>query len=324
MHSSPLQNRIRLTQLRLLVAVAETGSLVAAAQRLAISQPAATKSLHLLESALGMTLVQRGPNGSVLTPTGALICRRARLVLAELRHIEEELGLFHAGSVGQVVVGALPVAVPTLLPRALQSITRDFPRITVRIVEGTSDALFPRLKEGQLDLLVGRFWPGAEPELVNEVLFDSRFAAVVRAGHPLLSRRRLGLADAMGVPWILPPPGSHSRSALEAMFLHANLQQPVQTLETSSYLIIRALLAETDMVCPLPVETTQEDVARGLLQQLPFALDVRLPPVGIVRNAQRTMSPAADTFQAYLREAARDSRPTATTRTRRQTGRPTR
>lgn len=306
MDSSPFQNRIRLSQLRLLVLIAESGSVVSAAQRLNISQPAATKSLKQLEAAVGNALVQRGPTGSVLTPTGALVCRRARMILAELRHVEDELGLFHAGGAGQVVVGALPVAVAALLPRALQTLSRDYPGITVRIVEGTSDALFPRLKEGQLDVLVGRFWPGEEPALLNETLFDSRFALVARAQHPLASRRRLVLADAMAVPWILPPPGAHSRSALEAMFLQANLKPPPHGVETSSYLIIRALLAATDMVCPLPIETPREDVAHGLLHLLPLTLDVRLPPVGIVRSAQRAPSPATETLLKYLRAAALD------------------
>jgi DNA-binding transcriptional LysR family regulator len=321
MDSSPLQNRIRLSQLRLLVSIAETGSIVAAAERHNVSQPAATKSLRQLESAAGNALVQRGPTGSVLTPTGELVCRRARLVLAELRHIEDELGLFHAGMVGQVVVGALPVAVAALLPRALQALARDYPRITVRIVEGTSDALFPRLKEGHLDVLVGRFWPGEEPELVNEVLFDSGFALIARAGHPLASKPRLKLSDTMALPWIVPPPGSHSRGALDAMFPQANLKPPLHGVETSSYLIIRALLVATDMVCPLPVETPEEDVARGLLTTLPLDLDVRLPPVGIVRSAQRGTSPATETFLGCLRAAARETSPaprTAAVSTRRR------
>jgi DNA-binding transcriptional LysR family regulator len=186
----------------------------------------------------------------------------------------------------------------------------------VRIVEGTSDALFPRLKEGRLDVLVGRFWPGEEPELLNETLFDSRFALIARAEHPLASRRRLRLADTVALPWILPPPGAHSRGALEAMFLQANLKPPPHGVETSSYLIIRALLVATDMVCPLPIETPQEDVARGLLQLLPLELDVRLPPVGIVRSAQRAPSPATDTLLKYLRAAALEGNASASSAAR--------
>lgn len=319
--SSPFQNRLRLSQLRLLVGVAETGSLVSAAERLHVSQPAATKSLKLLEATVGSALVQRGSTGSVLTPTGALLCRRARLVLAELGSIEEELGLFNQGSVGQVVVGALPVAVATLLPRTLLTMARDFPRITLRIIEGTSDALFPRLKEGRLDLLVGRFWPGEEPDLVNEALFDSRFVLLARAGHPLSAARRLTLTDTMQTPWILPPPGAHSRGALEAMFLQANLQPPLHAVETSSFQIIRAVLAATDMVCPLPVETCDEDVSRGLMSVLPLELDVRLPPVGIVRSAQREVSPAAKTFLTHIRAVAKAIAPASPTRASKPTRR---
>jgi DNA-binding transcriptional LysR family regulator len=305
MSSSPLQNRIRLSQLRLLAAIAETGSLIGAAERLHVTQPAATKSLKLLEAAVGTTLVERSATGSVLTATGLLMCRRARLVLAELRHIEDELGLYQGGSVGQVVVGALPVAVASLVPRTLQTLAREFPGITVRVVEGSSDAMYPRLKRGELDLLVGRFWPAEEPDLLNEALFDSRFALVVRAAHPLVGRAGLRLEDTMAATWILPPPGAHSRAAIEALLAQADAPPPRHGVETSSYLIVRALLLETDMLAPLPVEATAEDVARGLLAVLPVPLDVRLPPVGVVRSAQREASPAALTFLSFLRAAAR-------------------
>jgi len=304
--SSPLQNRLRLSQLRLLVHIAETGSLQAASQRLHLSQPAATKSLKQLELAVGSPLVQRGTTGSVLTATGELLCRRARFILAELRSVEDELGLFRAGSAGQVVIGALQVAAPALLPKTLQHIAQDYPRITVRVIEGTSDTLFPRLKEGGLDLLVGRFWPQEEPDFINEILFDSRFALAARAQHPLGSRSPLRLEDTMASPWILPPPGAHTRTALEAMFIEASLKPPQHSVETSSYLIIRSLLMSTDMLCPLPIETLQADVSLGLLRTLPVALDLRLPPVGFVRSVRHEPSPALETFVACLRAAAHD------------------
>jgi molybdate transport repressor ModE-like protein len=169
--TTPLQNRIRLGQLRVLVDLAESGSLLATAKRLHISQPAATKTLKQLEEALADTLVRRTPGGSVLTPSGELVCRRARVILAELQHMEEEIGSFHAGSSGQVVVGTLAVAASQLVPRTLAALARDFPRITVRVVESTSATLYPELKLGRLDLLVGRSWPGEDAALLTETLF---------------------------------------------------------------------------------------------------------------------------------------------------------
>ena len=307
MEASPIQHRLKLSQLRLLVHVADTGSLLAAAERMHITQPAATKALKQLEADLGSPLVMRSSTGSVLTPLGELLCKRARLILSELRSVEEELGLFHAGQAGQITVGALPVAAPTLLPMALQALYRDHPRITVRVVEGSSDVLFPGLKEGQLDLLVGRFWSVEEPDLFNEILFESRFAVAVRPGHPLLSRRRLQLADTLELPWILPAPGVHTRSAIEEMFRHHGLAMPPHPVETTSYLVTRALVMSTDMVCPLPIEMLRGDLDLGAIKLLPLKLDIRLPPVGIVRNVRRGMSAAVETFLPYLRAVGQAS-----------------
>jgi molybdate transport repressor ModE-like protein len=302
----PLHNRIRLAQLRLLVSVAETGSLLATAKRLHISQPAATKSLRQLEKVLGDGLVQRRSSGSTLTPSGELVCRRARVILAELQHMEEEIGSFHVGSSGQVVIGTLAVAASQLVPRTLAALASDFPRITVRVVEGTSATLYPELKLGKLDLLVGRSWPGEDAALVTETLFNSGFAIAARPDHPLTgSKRKLQLKDTMATRWILPPPGAHSRSAMETMFRHAGLNLPSHSVETSSYVVIRSLLLATDMVCLLPIEALAEDFASAMLARVPVRVDLPLPAISVVRSSERELAPAAKTLLNYLRISSR-------------------
>lgn len=305
--TAPLQHRIKLSQLRLLVHIAESGSLLQASERLHITQPAATKALKQLESAVGSPLVTRGSSGSMLTAVGEILYRRARLILAELRDVEEELAVFHTGGSGSLTVGALLVAAPRLLPAALERMARDHPKVTVRVIEGSSDALFPDLQAGKIDLLVGRFWPGADPGMVSEVLYESRLAVVVRAGHPLATRRKLVLRDLAQANWIMPPNDTHFRVALEEAFRHAGCRMPSHSVETTSFLTIRTLLLSTDMLCALPVETLQSDAQLGLIKVLPVSLAARLPPVGIVRNAHRTLVPAAATFMACLRESGRQT-----------------
>lgn len=180
------------------------------------------------------------------------------------------------------------------------------PRIAVRVVEGSSDSLFrEQLEAGHLDMLVGRFWPGEDAELQTEVLYESGFRLGVRADHSLAGKRRLQLSERMDSPWILPPPRTHTRSALEDMFRLAGRGMPPHSVETTSFLVIRSLLLRTDMICPVPVEVLHGDVQLGLTRFLPLKLDMKVPPVCVVRHARRTPSPAAETVIEQLRQVGR-------------------
>lgn len=304
MIKSPLHHRVRLSQLRLLVGIAETGSVLGAAEAQHISQPAATKALRQLEETVGDVLVSRGSAGSVLTGTGAILCKRARVILAELRDAEDELGLWHSGGAGMVTIGALMVAAPSLLPRALAELATQAPRITTRIFEGNSESMFRDLKNGHLDLLVGRFWPGEDPELHTEPLYESCFHLIAKPTHPLAKRRKLQLPDLKNFRWIMPPPGTHTRTALEDLFRIARVEAPQPLVETTSFLVTRSLLLNTDVVTAVPMEVFHDEVQAGVLCKLPLALALRLPPISVVRHAKRTPTPAANSVIEQLRLTA--------------------
>jgi DNA-binding transcriptional LysR family regulator len=287
--------------LRLLVALSETGSLQRAADAIHVTQPAATKALQQLEHGVGEVLVQRSGLGSVLTPQGEILCRRARLMLAELQDAEEELGLWHSGAAGHVTIGTLPVSTPHLVPMALAQLLRAAPRITTTVLEGNSDAMFRDLKAGGMDVLVGRFYAGQDAELRTEALYDSVFKLGVRAGHPLTSLPHPEWSDVLGYPWVLPPGGVRTRPALDDMFRRARVSPPKVPVETTSYLVMRALMFNSDVICPMPVEVFQDDVRLGLAQLLDFSLNLTLPPIGVVWLARRLPTPATRAFIEQLR-----------------------
>lgn len=305
MTTSPLHHRVRLSQLRLLVALADAGTLQRAADAIHVTQPAATKALQQLEQIVGETLVQRSGTGSVLTPQGEILCRRARLVLAELDDAQEELSLWHSGAAGHVTIGALPVATPHLVPLALTQLLLAAPRISTTVVEGNSDAMFRELKSGAIDLLVGRFYAEQDKELHTEPLYESVFRLGVRKEHPLTALAAPAWDDVLAHPWILPPPGVRTRQALDDMFRRALVGMPRVPVETTSYLVMRTLMFNTDVVCPMPVEAFEDDVRLGLTQLLPFALDLQLPPISAVWLARRLPTPAARACIAQLRAVSR-------------------
>src|SRR6188768_461312 len=189
---------MKLNQLRDMLAVAESGSLRAAARQLGIAQPALTRSIQELERELGVPLFERKSRGVTLTPMGELFMHRANAVRSELRRAREEIdqvrGRFH----GHVSVCLSTVAHIALLPYALPQFRARYPDVHLDITEGLYPNVEPLLRTGIVDCYVGpppRDPPGSE--LIVEKLFDNTRVILGRKGHPLGHARSLrGLIDA--------------------------------------------------------------------------------------------------------------------------------
>jgi len=93
---------MKLTQLRHMMAVAERGSLRAAARDLGVAQPAVTRSIHELEREFGVALFERHPRGVFVTDMGALLLRRAGAIVNEVRRAQEEIAQASGGIAGSV------------------------------------------------------------------------------------------------------------------------------------------------------------------------------------------------------------------------------
>jgi len=155
-----LARRLRLQQLMVFEQAVASGSLLAAAGELAMTQPAVSKSIQELEAQVGGALFVRGKRGVALTEFGRRFEPHAASVLAELRQLAETLNATQAGTRGQVVVGTLISASAALLPAAIERLRRDAPDVVVTVRVGPNTLLFPLLARGELDVVVGAL-PGA-------------------------------------------------------------------------------------------------------------------------------------------------------------------
>ena len=137
MHSdaSDIAQRISLRQLRVIAAIGDHGSIRLAANSLNVTQPTATKALQEAEAILGEELFKRSNRGVVPTAIGEAMCRRARLVLAEVRQAGEEVRDLKEGLGGRVAVGSLLAASARLLPEAIARLRRARSKVSVSIVE---------------------------------------------------------------------------------------------------------------------------------------------------------------------------------------------
>tara|TARA_R110000868_G_scaffold11751_4_gene57289 strand:+ start:2741 stop:3676 length:936 start_codon:yes stop_codon:yes gene_type:complete len=300
---------MNLRQLSNLVAVADCGNITHAAARLNISQPALTKSIRDLETALGVVLFDREPRGVRPTPGGESLIAHARTVLAELQRATADLSLIRDTATGNVLIGAAPAVVDDLLPRTLVRFLAAYPDVNVAVTEGTNQTLVPALRTGALDMIVGPLSPdGPDTACTEELLYYNELAIFARAGHPLAkpdtAEATLAIADLAGQQWILPPRGTAPRSQLENAFRRAGLDPPASAVETSSMSCVRALLLATDRLTVLPAQIVRMEREMGLVSVLPVKWQAPSRPIGITARLRGTLSEAASAFIGCLHETA--------------------
>lgn len=301
-----LRSRLKMRQVLLLVALDEQRNMHRAAAGLRMTQPAATRLLGGLERMLGVRLFERGPRGLAPNAYGESLIRHARAMLATLDHAREEMNSLAEGASGRIVIGALLVAAPVLVPLALARFKQRHPRHTVQVHEGSATTLLPALRRGELDLVVGRVTSDVPGEGLDfEAFYSEPMQVVVRVGHALARRRALKLAALADEAWIVPAPDAPYRRRLEAAFRQAGVVPPRRLVESVSIAVNRMLVQETDMLAVMPRDVAREYAALGLLRVLPVNLPPPSGPVGVITVVGRPLPPAtADLVQA-LREAAR-------------------
>ena len=292
--TSKLLNRLKLRQLVLLLEIEATGNLHRAAERIHLSQPSASKLLQEVESALGATLFERTQRGMVPTAFGTLAARYARLMLADLSNLRQELDGLKTGLSGQVRIGAIVAAVPDLVAPVLAGIATDHPGIGVSLVTDTSDALLAGLRSGRLDLMIGRMLGAdgqAGPSGLTRVTLGPERLRVV-AGPDWSGERAVGaLSDLSKAGWILQAPPSPMRRAIEAAFTLAQLPVPAPRIEASSVLATVMLLQRTTLLAVLPGSVSRPYAAAGMLIELPVEIPDLLGPYALISDAGRPQSP---------------------------------
>jgi len=302
-----LRSNIKLRHLQLLVALDQFRHLGRTAEFLSVSQPAVSRMLAEVESMFGLTLFNRSTRGSEPTASGEAMVRFARSVLADYERTRDEIAAVESGVAGRARVGAMVVALPVLLARAVEMLKRRSAQATVLVEEGDLTHLLPKLRLGELDLFVGRLEPGyAAPDLVAEPLFNEPMVAVVKPGHVLARNARPNWADLAALPSVMPPPWASLRVKLEQQFHKHGLQPPTDVIETASFLALLTFVAQRDAVAFMARSVARHFENEGVVKVLPLTIGVELPPIGMMTMRGRTLAPAAQQLMACLRDASHE------------------
>jgi DNA-binding transcriptional LysR family regulator len=140
-------------ELKAFVAVAERGNLAAAAEALFLSTPAVSAQLAKLEQELGAPLLDRAKKPARLTSAGQAVLTRAREVLTLYEQIGDAISE-RSELVGSFVLGSIPTALTSVIPRALLALRQAHPHLQMRIHHGQSPAFVEQLRQGDVDAAI--------------------------------------------------------------------------------------------------------------------------------------------------------------------------
>lgn len=298
---------MRPAHLELLAAMQHAPTLDAAARAAGVAQPSASRLLRELVDITGIELFEKF--GRTLRPTtaGKVVLQHASRLVTDLDRLEEELDAVDKGLMGTVALGAGVAPCCVLVPRAIRLLAQQGPRIFVSLHEGGMDEFAEKLREGQIDLLIGRIEnAGRYNDLALEELYDPPMRIVCGPDHPLARKQTVSMADAINGSWLLPEANTAMRRGTEALF-KAEKSWPAECLfESSSILANIALLGGNDVVWVLSADIAAHFEKLGQLKILPVP---ELPGPGPVLMASlkgRSMSAVAVRMQDCLRTAAHE------------------
>ncbi|NGO69439.1 LysR family transcriptional regulator, partial [Streptomyces boncukensis] len=195
---------IEARHLRVLRAVAATGSFSAAARELGCTQPAVSQQMKALEQSAGTPLLLRAGRETRLTEAGEALVRHAAGILAGLTAAEEEVAALAGLRAGRVRLVSFPSGSSTLVPTAVAAMRRDHPGTRVSLVEAEPPRSVEMLRAGDCEIaLAFRYTPSPEwDDLVVRPLLTDRLMALVPEDHPFADAAELGIATLAEEPWI--------------------------------------------------------------------------------------------------------------------------
>ncbi|MGR3660679.1 MAG: LysR family transcriptional regulator [Paracoccaceae bacterium] len=285
-----LSRQITTTQLKALVAIADSGSFTKGARVIGTSQPAVSRAIRDLEKLCNCPLVEKTGRGIVLTTAAETLAQSARLAFNELRQGEDEIRALHSVDTSVLTIGSLPLARSAVLPKAILAFAAEKLDVAIHVIDGPYDVIFTGLLHGEIDVLIGALRsPPPNDGAVEVPLFNEELSVIVRAGHPLADRKGITPAELLAYPWIVPRNGTPTRDYYDRFAAKSWGGKNPHLIEASSLILIRGLLVESDSLTIISGQQVFFELETGTLVRLDIKLEGSQRPIGL--TYRRTWHP---------------------------------
>jgi LysR family transcriptional regulator of gallate degradation len=297
-----IAKRISRSQARSLIAIVESGSFAQAAQTLELSQASLQRAARDLEGNLKKSIYYRTAAGVMVTPAGVEFGRRIKLATQEIEWGILEIEAAQGSAASQIAIGAMPFGGSVLLASVLDEFVQANPKVDVKIVNESASEMLKRLRDGEVDFVIGLVQETTAEDLINEALARTPYAVVARRGHKLLKQGAIAVDDLLGYDWVIGTAGASRRACFDRLFKGG--PGPKTSIATSSLPIVRHLLLRSDR---LALMTSYELMQDNELAALPFGPIEPAPAIGVTMRANWLPTRLHQEFIDLLRRHTADA-----------------
>lgn len=291
---------LSLRQLRYFVAIADAGAFARAAEALNIAQSALSHHVSEIETALGVSLLDRRPRGIVLTPAGRRLYEHAGAILSAMTKAEIDVKTFTEVATGPVAIGLSHTAAAVSALSIMQAVGTACPNVHLTISEGLSPHLTERVLSGALDFALV-FNPSSDARLQREALLEEELFLIGRPEIIGRSNTPIAFADIpQGAVLGLTPPTS--RAIIQTQILR-NQIKPSSKLEVDSLNIMRTAL-EAGLGCAILARSTVgSDLLRSVVHARRIVEPTLTRELSLVSLAEHPQTRAFVEVKGILKEA---------------------
>jgi DNA-binding transcriptional LysR family regulator len=298
--------RMKLHDLHVLMAVIQAGGMGKAARHLNTSQSAVSRSIGELEHALGVRLLDRSRQGVEPTQYGRALLGCGAAVFDELRQGVKSIEFLADPTAGEIRVAGNEYIIAGLIATAFGRLRRQYPGISIDVAPvGAISEQHRKLRERNVDLVVGRVGQSHEEDIDTEVLFNDRIVVVAGLENPWSRRRKVDLSELADEPWAMPPADTPVGGVVAELFRARGLKFAPRGMARGSVHLACALVASGPFLGILAGSLLRFGTNLPPLKILPVKLSVPPLPVGIMTLKNRTISPVGRLFIDRVRGLAR-------------------
>ena len=296
-----MKTDLELRQLRVFVAVVESGSHARAARSLGISQSTISETLSALERALGTAILRKAARGSVLTSAGDALLPYAKQMLALAGEIPTELAKVSASVSATLVVSAVESLSAYVLPSPLAALRARWPKARLEVVTGICAEIRESVASGKSDL--GLIIEAESGLTDNSVLAKTRLVVFGSPAHPF-ARRNPSADQLRTCDFYMSDAAGDYHQVLRQYFEAAQTPLPrMQALGTVEG-VKRGILAGADALGLLPAHAVEQEIREGVLAQVNVSPSLRGLVMRALLSPAKADSPIVDDLLKSLRGSA--------------------
>jgi DNA-binding transcriptional LysR family regulator len=281
--------------LQAFVAIAETGSFSAAAERMHLTQPAISKRIALLEEQLKAPLFDRIGRQIALTQAGQLLLGKAKLILGEVLATQQAIADLRGDIQGKLSIATSHHIGLHYLPPYLKSFSQRYPQVKLDLHFLDSEQAYQEILQGKFDLAIITLALEQDPRINCHTLWHDKLQFVAAPNHPLAQQQKLTLADLSPHQAIMPDTNTYTTRLIKTLF-----DTEGQTLE-----ITMATNHLDTIKMMLSIGLGWGVLPSNLIDKQLSVLNVKQPPIkrplGYIHHQQRSLNNAARAFLELLK-----------------------